>query len=42
MADGKCRSLPPSMFVPSDGVGVEAARRICADCPVRGPCLEYA
>jgi WhiB family redox-sensing transcriptional regulator len=23
-------------------VGVEIARRICADCPVKEPCLEYA
>jgi WhiB family redox-sensing transcriptional regulator len=42
MAKGKCRDLPPEMFFPSDGVGVEVARRICADCPVREPCLEYA
>jgi WhiB family redox-sensing transcriptional regulator len=21
---------------------VDAARRICADCPVKAPCLEYA
>lgn len=42
MADGKCRDLPPAMFFPSDGVGVDQARRVCADCPVREPCLEYA
>jgi WhiB family redox-sensing transcriptional regulator len=42
MAEGKCRTLAPSMFFPSDGVGVEVARRVCADCPVKGPCLEYA
>lgn len=42
MSLGKCRSLPPETFFPSDGVGVEIARRICADCPVKGPCLEYA
>ena len=42
MADGLCRSCPPSVFFPSDGVGVEVARRICADCPVKEPCLEYA
>ncbi|MGH7750294.1 MAG: WhiB family transcriptional regulator, partial [Candidatus Dormibacteria bacterium] len=27
---------------PSDGVGVEVARRICAECPSKEPCLEYA
>ena len=42
MADGKCRDLAPETFFPSDGVGVEVARRICADCPVKLPCLEYA
>lgn len=42
MADGNCRSQPPSLFFPSDGVGVDAARRLCANCPVKSPCLEYA
>ena len=42
MADGKCRELPPETFFPTDGVGVEIARRVCANCPVKEPCLEYA
>ena len=42
MAEGKCRELFPDTFFPSDGVGVEIAKRICADCPVRESCLEYA
>ncbi|HEY3140276.1 MAG TPA: WhiB family transcriptional regulator [Acidimicrobiales bacterium] len=42
MADGNCASEPPSLFFPSDGVGVEVARRICVDCPVKESCLEYA
>jgi len=42
MQKGKCRELPPETFFPSDGVGVEIARRICADCPVKEACLEYA
>ena len=42
MAEGNCRKEPPSTFFPSDGVGVEVARRICATCPVQAPCLEYA
>ncbi|MGH9292931.1 MAG: WhiB family transcriptional regulator [Acidimicrobiales bacterium] len=42
MARGRCRDIPPETFFPSDGVGVEQARRICADCPVKAPCLEYA
>jgi WhiB family redox-sensing transcriptional regulator len=42
MARGRCRQLDPAIFFPNDGVGVEVARRICADCPVKAPCLEYA
>lgn len=42
MQRGLCREIPPAVFFPSDGVGVEGARRICAECPVKGPCLEYA
>ena len=42
MARGSCRSVAPDVFFPSDGVGVEAARRICDACPVKEPCLEYA
>lgn len=42
MAYGNCAHQSPSLFFPSDGVGVEVARRVCADCPVKEPCLEYA
>jgi WhiB family transcriptional regulator, redox-sensing transcriptional regulator len=42
MAYGNCSDGDPSLFFPSDGVGVEIARRVCADCPVKEPCLEYA
>jgi WhiB family transcriptional regulator, redox-sensing transcriptional regulator len=42
MAKGLCATVPPSTFFPSDGAGVEVARRICAGCPVKEPCLEYA
>lgn len=42
MASGKCRDLDPAIFFPNDGIGVQAAQRICAECPVRTPCLEYA
>lgn len=42
MADGNCRTVSPAVFFPSDGVGVDAARRVCEGCPVREPCLEYA
>ena len=42
MRQGRCREVPPSTFFPSDGVGVEVARRLCQTCPVQEPCLEYA
>ncbi len=42
MSVGNCAERPPSLFFPSDGVGVEVARRVCDGCPVRTECLEYA
>jgi WhiB family redox-sensing transcriptional regulator len=42
MAQGNCAEKPPEVFFPSDGVGVEAAKRICATCPVQAACLEHA
>ena len=42
MADGACRAYSPNTFFPSDGVGVDRARKICATCSVTAPCLEYA
>ena len=42
MQEAKCRELPPEKFFPSDGVGVEKAQRICAECTVTSQCLEYA
>jgi WhiB family redox-sensing transcriptional regulator len=42
MNEGNCRLHPPATFFPSDGVGVDRARKICASCPVTEPCLEYA
>jgi WhiB family redox-sensing transcriptional regulator len=42
MLEAACRELTPSEFFPSDGVGVEVAKRVCRDCPVRLECLEYA
>ena len=42
MKHGLCRQLAPSTFFPNDGAGVEMARRVCGDCPVQAPCLEYA
>jgi WhiB family redox-sensing transcriptional regulator len=42
MAQGNCADKPPTLFFPSDGVGVDVARRICATCAVKDQCLEYA
>ncbi len=42
MPRGKCRDLAPDTFFPSDGLGVQVAQRICAECPVTEECLEYA
>jgi len=42
-----CRDADPEMFFPEGTMGpaIEAttrAKRICASCPVRTPCLEWA
>ena len=42
MSKGLCANQPPETFFPSDGVGVEVAKRICNQCPVVEGCLEYA
>jgi WhiB family redox-sensing transcriptional regulator len=42
MLHARCRSLSPGEFFPSDGVGVDKARKICAQCSVQTDCLEYA
>lgn len=42
MLESRCRDMDPELFFPSDGVGVEIAQKICAQCPVANQCLEYA
>lgn len=42
MLAARCRERAPHEFFPSDGVGVDEARKVCAECPVRVECLEYA
>ena len=37
-----CRGADLALFFPGRGESADAARRICADCPVRQPCLDYA
>lgn len=42
MTEASCRDYSAETFFPSDSVGVAIARRICANCPVKQPCLDYA
>ena len=42
MAFGNCRAYAPTVFFPSDGVGVDRARKICKTCTVADTCLEFA
>ena len=37
-----CRGANLKVFFPDRGQPAEPARQICAGCPVRQPCLEYA
>ena len=42
MQRARCQEIPPNTFFPSDGLGVEVAKAICAECTVNDHCLEYA
>ena len=37
-----CRGTDLNLFFPGRGESAEPARRVCASCPVRQPCLDYA
>ena len=37
-----CRGADLQVFFPGRGESAEPARQICAGCPVRQPCLDYA
>jgi WhiB family transcriptional regulator, redox-sensing transcriptional regulator len=37
-----CRSFDLEVFFPERGESAEPARQVCAACPVRQPCLDYA
>jgi WhiB family redox-sensing transcriptional regulator len=37
-----CRGAELDVFFPGRGESAEPARQICARCPVRQPCLDYA
>ena len=39
---GACRGIDPDVFFPVSDEEAEEAKAICATCPVREPCLEYA
>lgn len=42
MVDARCLDADPEAFFPEKGGSTREAKRICADCPVTGECLEYA
>jgi WhiB family redox-sensing transcriptional regulator len=37
-----CRGIDPNIFYPASDEEAEEAKSICASCPVRQACLEYA
>lgn len=43
-AQAACRGLDAAVFYPADDddEAIEVAKSVCAQCPVNGPCLEYA
>jgi len=38
----RCRGLDPELFFPGLGESTAEAKAVCAGCPVRMPCLDYA
>lgn len=42
MAEGACRHLDPALFFPWKGQPTGGAKKVCAGCRVREPCLEYS
>ena len=41
-AQGACRGKPMTLWFPPEGGSVAAGKAICAGCPVRTQCLDYA
>jgi WhiB family redox-sensing transcriptional regulator len=39
---GACRGMDPDLWYPEMGATSREGKRICAGCPVREECLEYA
>jgi WhiB family redox-sensing transcriptional regulator len=42
MLEARCLDADPEAFFPEKGGSTREAKRICAACPVRDECLEYA
>ena len=42
MLEAKCLDADPEAFFPEKGGSTREAKRICAICPVREECLDYA
>jgi len=42
LADAACRGTATALFFPTTAAGVGPAEEVCAACPVRVECLEYA
>lgn len=45
--EASCRSVDPDLFFPVGTTGmaieqIESAKAVCDECPVSGPCLEFA
>lgn len=40
--DALCAQTDPDIFLPDKGGSTRDAKRVCASCPVRRQCLEYA
>lgn len=41
-SQARCRGLDPEIFHPDEDEDASEAKAICAVCPVREACLEYA
>ena len=40
--DAACREVDTAVFFPASDADADAAKAICASCPVREECLEFA
>lgn len=40
--DAACRDLDTAVFFPETDAAIGAAKAVCATCPVRDACLEFA